>query len=64
VLDAGVDNPQSDAPGLPDFKLWRFQAGVDGDDFASLRNAALGAPPDPVDDVLTVPITLGLRVRM
>jgi hypothetical protein len=139
VLDAGVDLPQSEAPGLPDFKLWRYQAGVeadllgntseglgirgllgagvtnfrasgyfpnpgsvsedfdetyftgsgglaivfgatsplhgylgarlnwtrvDGDDFASLRTAALGREPDPVGDVLTVPVTLGLRVRV
>jgi hypothetical protein len=139
VVDAGVDNPQSDAPGLPDFRLWRYQAAVeadlvgasaeswgirgllgagattiraggyfpnlgsvpdelnrtyftgsgglalvfgassplhgylgarlnwtrvDGDDFVALRSAALGAPPEPMDNLLTVPVTLGLRVRV
>jgi hypothetical protein len=140
VLDAGLDVPQSGAPGLPDLRLWRYQAGVeadllgnsaeswavrgqlgaggttfrsggfypraagsvsdhfektyftgsgglalvfgarspihgylgakvnwtpvDGDDLASLRSAALGPAPDPLENVVSVPVTLGLRVRV
>jgi hypothetical protein len=138
VVDAGLDDLNSGMPGLPDFRLWRYEAGlatdlfgnsaerwglrahlgagatsfrtggfypssqptaetfsrtyftgggglslvfgadspvhgflgarirwtpVEEDHLVAMRSAAIGAPPQPFEHAVSVPITLGLRIR-